>query len=374
MMHRPCPRRRRSGVTTSEKAASPGVSSSPTHETDDHTIGLGNFRVIAPLGKGGMGAVYEAKDEVLGRAVALKVLLPEFADDSRARARFQREIEYAVAIEHPHVVPVYAAGYEPPYFYIAMRIIRGSDLAKLLRAQTTFEEERALRILGQVGSALQTVHEQGLVHRDIKPHNVLIWGQNTDEEHAMLTDFGIAKALDDTRGITGIGALGTPAYMAPEICLGQPATPACDQYSLGCMAYELLTGRPPFEGDAVSLRQAHVEQRPVPLCEAAPRVSRRVGEAVDRALAKQPDRRHSDVRAFVRASKASEDAFRRSQQIAQVLAEAPRPQEAVQRLSAEQGLSDATISQLTDLDRTQVVRLRRQQARRALSGRSHGPV
>ena len=124
-----------------------------------------------------MGAVYVAEDLALRRLVALKVLLPEFAEDSRARERFQREIGYAVAIEHPHVVPVYTAGYEPPHFYIAMRFVRGSDLARLLSAGMPLQEERALRTLGQIASALHAVHEKGLVHRDVKPHNILMWGK-----------------------------------------------------------------------------------------------------------------------------------------------------------------------------------------------------
>ena len=117
--------------------------------TEDPLIGseIGDFRVVGLLGKGGMGAVYEAEDLTLQRSVALKVLLPEFVDDHRARARFQREIEHAVAIEHPHVVPVYAAGYEPPHFFISMRLVRGPDLAKILRRAGVLDESRALRIL-----------------------------------------------------------------------------------------------------------------------------------------------------------------------------------------------------------------------------------
>jgi serine/threonine protein kinase len=339
--------------------------------TSDPLIGteLGDFRPVALLGKGGMGAVYEAEDLALHRRVALKVLLPEVADDNRARARFQREIDHAVAIEHPHVVPVYTAGFERPHFYISMRLVPGPDLARIVRDGGALEQSRALRILGQVASALHAVHTKGLVHRDIKPHNVLLWEAGSDEEHAMLTDFGIAKALDDTHSLTGLAVIGTAGYMAPEIALGHLATPACDQYSLGCMAYELLSGHLPFEGDAAQLRTAHVEQAPVPLSRAAPHVSSAVADAVDIALAKDPTQRHADVRAFVRTAKASHDAFRRSEAITRVMTEAARPEEAVGPLSAEHGLSDVTISQLTDLDRTQVVRLRRRQARHALVGR-----
>ena len=166
----------------------------------------------------------------------------QFADDDQARARFQREIDHAVAIEHPHVVPVYTAGFARPHFYISMRLVPGPDLAKIVRHGGALEESRALRILGQVASALHAVHAKGLVHRDVKPHNVLLWEAGSDEEHAMLTDFGIAKALDDTHGITGLAAIGTPAYMAPEICLGQLATPACDQYSLAMHGLRAVVG------------------------------------------------------------------------------------------------------------------------------------
>jgi serine/threonine-protein kinase len=333
---------------------------------------LGDYRPSRLLGEGGMGAVYDAEDLVLRRRVALKVLLPQFAEDQHARTRFQKEIEHAVSIEHPHVVPIYAAGYEPPHFYISMRLVPGPDLAKVLRSAGALDEVRALRIIGQVASALHAVHEKGLVHRDIKPHNVLLWDAGGDEEHAMLTDFGIAKALDDSSNLTGVAAIGTPAYMAPEVCMGNRATPACDQYSLGCMAYELLSGRPPFDGDAVSLREAHVEQDPPPLSRVAPHISEAVAEAVGTALDKDPERRHGDVRKLVRAAKASDDAFRRSQALDQIITESPKPEDAVGRLSAEQGLSDGTISQLRDLDRTEVVRLRRRRARRALVGR-HRP-
>jgi len=341
-------------------------------DTDtDPLIGheLGDYQVISQLGKGGMGAVYEAEDLALRRRVAVKVLLPAFAEDARARARFQREIDHAVAIEHPHVVPVYSAGYEPPHFYIVMRLVPGPDLSKVLQSDGPLPEDRALRLLGQVASALHAVHTRGLVHRDIKPHNVLVWDADGEDEHAILTDFGIAKALDDTRSVTGVAAVGTPAYMAPEVCLGHLATTACDQYSPACMAYQMLAAEPPFAGDASALRAAQIEQPPIPMREAAPAVSATVASAVDRALAKRPEQRFRDVRSFVRAARTAEAAFRRSEEISRVMTQGTRPEEKIGALSSQHGLSDGTISHLTNLNHTEVVRLRRRQARRALVGR-----
>jgi serine/threonine-protein kinase len=329
---------------------------------------LGDYRPIRLLGRGGMGAVYEADDLSLRRRVALKVLLPEVADDARARERFQREIDHAVAIEHPHVVPVYAAGFDRPHFYIAMRMIDGPDLNKLLR-DGPLDQQRALRILGQIANALHATHAKGLVHRDVKPHNVLLWSMEGEEEHAMLTDFGIAKALDDTRSLTGVAAIGTPAYMAPEVCLGRLASPASDQYSLGCMAYELLSGRPPFDVGASELRSAHVEQPAVPLRQVVPSVSEEVSNAVAKALAKNPSDRHADVRAFVHSAAAARESFSRSQRITDALSAATQRRDAAETLISEHRLSDAYVSAVTELDATEIAKIRRRQARRALVGR-----
>jgi serine/threonine protein kinase len=337
----------------------------------DRLIGaeLGDYRVVSLLGKGGMGAVYRADDLALRRTIALKVLVAELAEDPRARARFQREIDVAVAIEHPHIVPVYNAGFERPHFFIAMRLVPGPDLNRVLAKGGPLPEERALRILGQVANALKAVHDQGLVHRDVKPHNVLLWGEGTDDEHAMLTDFGIAKALDDSGDLTGVAAIGTAAYMAPEVCIGRSATAASDQYSLACMAYELLSGRPPFDLDAAAVREAHVTQPPRRLDAVSRGVSPLVADAVDRALSKDPTLRYPDVRSFVGAAKESRDAFDRSERITNVITRTRETEQAVIRLSVEEGLSDDRISQITEVDRTQVVRMRRRQARRALIGR-----
>jgi serine/threonine-protein kinase len=201
---------------------------------------IGNYLLEQELGRGGMGVVYRARDLGLQRFVALKVLAPRLLQDAKARSRFQKEIEFAVAIEHPHVVPIYAAGYEDGQFFLAMRLVRGTDLGEIADQEGPLSEQRVARLVGQIASALFAVHEQGMVHRDVKPQNVLVWNAGQVDEHCFLTDFGIAKALTETVGFTTVGVLGTRGYIAPELFEGGQPTPACDQYSLACLAYQLL--------------------------------------------------------------------------------------------------------------------------------------
>jgi serine/threonine-protein kinase len=332
---------------------------------------LGDYRIESQIGRGGMGVVYRATELSLRRSVALKVLLPEYAQDTAARQRFQREIDLAVGTEHPHIVPVYSAGFEPPHFYIAMRFVPGQDLNQVCRTDGALDQDRALRLLGQIASALFAVHGRSLVHRDVKPHNVLLWGSGEDE-HAMLTDFGIAKALDDSLGLTGMGAVGTPAYMAPELFQGRSASPASDQYSLACLAFELLAGRPPFQGGAAELQEAHVTAEPPLLLDVSASVSPALSDAIARALLKDPASRFPDVREFVRAAATGAgNAFDRSEHMSRSLAEATAPEAAAEALLS-QDVSDAVISHLTDLDRTDVVRLRRKLVRRNLTGHDRG--
>lgn len=320
-----------------------------------------------------MGVVYLARDLELDRKVALKVLAPKLLDDPTARGRFQMEIQSAVAIEHPHVVPVYDAGYDGRHFYIAMRFVDGPDLAKVLQAQGGLHEARAMRLLGQLASALHAVHKAGLVHRDVKPHNVLIWSADEHDEHALLTDFGIAKALADTGSITSGGPIGTPAYMAPEICSWQPATPASDQYSLACVAFEMLSGQRPFDEDGMDVREAHIAADPRPLSDCAPGIQPAICTAIDRALEKDPANRFPDVVAFIRATGTAGQSFARSQKISEAIKQADDTSDAISTLHTEHGLSDGTIAEITDLDRTEVVRRRRRAARRLLVGGSRSP-
>jgi serine/threonine protein kinase len=322
---------------------------------------IGDYVLETRLGRGGMGVVYVARDHAPQRRGARELLAPELTEDSTARTRFQREIKAAVAIEHPHVVPVYSAGYEDGYFYLAMRYVQGHDLHRVLGEGGPLPEERAMRLVGQIASALYAVHQQGLVHRDVKPENVLLWTSDVGEEHAFLTDFGIAKAVDDVLGITNAGALGTRGYMALELEQGAPPTPACDQYSLAVLAFELLTGELPFESDD------DIRDIPKPLTFLAPATSSDVRATIERALAPDPKRRFPSVLAFVRANASSSEAFERSKEITDSIAGGHSDSELVASLT-DHGLSEARIAEIADLERSQVVLLRRRAARRSIVG------
>ncbi len=322
---------------------------------------IGDYVLETRLGRGGMGVVYLARDLALQRTVALKLLARELTEDSTARSRFQREIKAAVAIEHPHVVPVYSAGYEDGYFYLAMRYVQGHDLNRVLAEGGPLPEERAMRLVGQVASALYAVHQQSLVHRDVKPENVLLWTSDVGEEHAFLTDFGIARAVDEVFGITNAGALGTRGYMAPELEQGTAPTAACDQYSLTVLAFELLTGELPFESDD------DVRDMPKPMALLAPTSSSEVRATIERGLAPDPEARFRSVLAFVRANASSSEAFERSREITDSVKKGRSNSEVVASLT-DHGLSEGRIAEIADLERSQVVLLRRRAARRSIVG------
>jgi serine/threonine protein kinase len=331
---------------------------------------LGDYLLERQLGQGGMGTVFFAQDLKLRRAVAVKLLRSDLLGDTHARARFQREIETAVAVEHPHVVPVYDAGIEDGEFYIAMRYVAGDDLDRIIKRGGPLSEERAMRLLGQIASALFAVHARGLVHRDVKPANVLIWHEGELDEHAMLTDFGIAKALDDVGTISGGAGVGTPAYMAPEVCAGDAAGAASDQYSLAVMAFQMLCGRRPFECETTAeYVAAHQSQAAPALSDFMPTVSDGVAHAIARGLAKAPADRFADIRGLVNVTRAGTQSFDRSQAMTRVLA-AGYTEQTVSALAATFNLTDSTIAQLTDTERARVMRLRRRAARRALVGES----
>ena len=220
-----------------------------------------DYRVEALVSRGGMGVVYRASDLSLQRAVALKLIAPELAEDERFRRRFLKESRLAASLDHANVIPIYEAGEQDGQLYLAMRMVEGSDLKALLRRHGRLDAERALAILGQVASALDAAHRRGLVHRDVKPGNVLI----DEDGHAYLTDFGVSKQLGGVSTDTG-RMVGTLDYLAPEQIRGDAVDARTDGYALACVLYECLGGAPPFhretEGETL---WAHMQEQVVPL-------------------------------------------------------------------------------------------------------------
>ena len=254
------------------------------------------YELGAPLGAGGMAEVFAGYDRNLGRPVAIKLLKTDLPDP-RARERFEHEARTAAGFVHPNAVTVYDVGDDGRRPYLVMELVEGRDLAELLAARGPLPPAEAARIADQMLTALGAAHDRGLVHRDVKPGNVLVTRDGT----AKLADFGIAKAAADaTAGLTLTGqVMGTPRYLAPEQAAGQGATPRSDLYSAGVVLYEMLAGEPPFTGDTpVAVALAH-QQAPVPpLTERRPGLPPAPVVAVNRALEKDPARRFPDAAAM----------------------------------------------------------------------------
>ena len=256
---------------------------------------IAGYRLEAVAGHGGMGVVYRATQLRLGRTVAFKVIAPDFARHPDYRRRFQREARLAASIEHPNVIPVYEADeLESGELYLAMRWVEGTDLRDLLAREGVLTAPHAARLLAPVARALGAAHSHGLVHRDVKPANILIApGGDTDGEHVYLTDFGIARAPDEEPGLTRTGAfVGSLAYAAPERIEGEQGGPAADIYALGCVLFETLTGHAPFNRESeLATMRAHLDD-PVPsVCAEAAGVPPELDEVVRIALAKAPGKR-----------------------------------------------------------------------------------
>ncbi|HEU5143090.1 MAG TPA: serine/threonine-protein kinase, partial [Solirubrobacterales bacterium] len=212
------------------------------------------YRVERTLGRGGMGILYLALEPGLERRVALKLIAPEAAADEVFSRRFAEESRVAASIEHPHVVPIYAAGEEQGVPYIAMRYVSGSDLGRRLAREGRLRPEVAVNLIAQVGSGLDAIHAAGLIHRDVKPANVLLSGA-TGEDHAYITDFGVARNVATESGLTQTGRfVGTLDYVAPEQISGAPVDARVDVYALGCLLFKLLTGEVPFPRDGEAAR------------------------------------------------------------------------------------------------------------------------
>lgn len=260
---------------------------------------LAGYEIVRLIGSGGMAAVYLARDEQLGRVVALKLL----AKDEAASVRFVREARAVAAVDHPHIIPVYAAGEADGAQYIAMRFVPGGTLAGVLATSGALSPRRTAGIISPVASALDAAHAAGLVHRDVKPGNILVDRRPGGPEHPYLTDFGIVRAMLSAGTLTAAGQfLGTPDYAAPEQAGGLPVDGRADQYALACVAFEALTGKVPFKRDLpVAVLYAHVSSPPP----RATSIRRDLPPAVDvvlaKAMAKNPDDRYPTCADFADA-------------------------------------------------------------------------
>jgi YVTN family beta-propeller protein len=276
--------------------------------SSDAVVGseLAGYQIEALIGRGGMGAVYRAEELALGRKVALKVIAPELAEDSRFRERFLRESRIAASLDHPHIVPIFKAGDEDGALYLAMRYVEGTDLAKLLREAGALAPGRAINLLEQVAEALDAAHEKGLVHRDVKPSNVLI-AVAAGKEHCYLADFGLTKRTGSLSGISAPGdVVGTLEYVAPEQITGDDVEAQADLYSLGCVLYESLTGQPPFpRATDVALLWAHVHEEPQRPSEVRTGLPKTIDGVLGRALAKEPGRRYETAGELVNAARSA---------------------------------------------------------------------
>src|SRR3954447_16018946 len=257
------------------------------------------YRPVRHVANGGMASVWEAHDELLDRSVAVKLLATHLSEDDRARQRFQREARAAAGLSnHPHVVTIYDVGEHDGRTFMVMELLRGGTVSDRLKSGDRIPPETALRWLREAASALDAAHDAGVVHRDVKPGNMLL-----DERNRLpLADFGIARlALEDQLTLTG-QVLGTASYISPEQAVGDGATAASDRYALAVVAFELLTGERPLKAENFAAQaRAHVEDPPPKASDINPQLTPAVDAVLERGLAKDPDRRWATSSACVDA-------------------------------------------------------------------------
>ena len=256
----------------------------------------GKYELLARLGEGGMSVVYRARRVHIGDDVAVKILTGKFVKDDAALARFRREARAAAMLRHPNVITIHDFGetddaHAPAY--IVMEFVRGTPLRELLHSENHFSVERGVRLMRGICAGVASAHRQGVVHRDLKPENILVVAPDDDfeMESVRVVDFGLAKLLADAGGTSTGAVVGTPYYMSPEQCLGEPLDTRSDVYSLGAMFYEMLSGQRPFEAETVSgLISRHLHEPPPPF-EFSLGIPRRVSMGIMHALSKDPDDR-----------------------------------------------------------------------------------
>ncbi|HEX5190530.1 MAG TPA: serine/threonine-protein kinase [Streptosporangiaceae bacterium] len=263
---------------------------------------IAGYQIEELIGRGGMAVVYRAADVRLDRLVALKVLAPELTRDAAFRQRFIRESRSGAAVDHPNVIPVFEAGESEGVLFIAMRYVAGRDVRALIDREGPLRPARVVSIVTQIASALDTAHAHGLVHRDVKPANMLLGAvaSGSAPDHVYLSDFGLSKMSVAAVSLTGTGQfLGTLDYMAPEQVEGRPIDGRTDLYALACATFEMLTGRPPFQRDQdLAVMWAQVSAPPPSVRELRPELPPEVDRVITKALAKAPDQRHASCLQF----------------------------------------------------------------------------
>jgi serine/threonine protein kinase len=264
---------------------------------------IAGYQLEERIGQGGMAVVFKARDEALGRLVALKILAPTLASDSAFRQRFIRESRVAAAIDDPHIVPVFAAGEADGILFIAMRYVAGGDAQSLLNREGPLPSDRVADIISPVASALDAAHRAGLVHRDVKPSNILMDVLPGRRDHVYLSDFGLSKAAASTSGVTLAGmVMGTLDYISPEQIAGKPVDGRTDQYALACSAFELLCGAPPFRRDEPTAAiYAHLSESPPQLSSRRTDLPAAVDVVLSKAMAKAPGDRYASCGQFADA-------------------------------------------------------------------------
>lgn len=268
----------------------------------------GEYTVGKMLGRGGMAVVYLAEETRLGRKVALKVLPPELTF-GHGVDRFLREAKTAATLDHPNIIPIYRIASGGKLFWYAMKYLEGRSLEDVLRERGAYSVEETLEVLDQVADALDYAHEHQVIHRDIKPANVMLDGRN----RVIITDFGIAKALSEGALTASGSVIGTPYFMSPEQGMGKPVTGAADQYSVAVMAFRMLAGHIPFDGDsAIDILHKHCMMPAPRLEESAPHVPKHICDAIDKALSKKAADRFPNIRSFVKAMKDANAKFPRA--------------------------------------------------------------